>query len=129
MKYRGVCDTEGLEMIAACKLSMFCSGHGGKSDIVLAKPRGMLGRDTAVFSNESHRSPPHTNTGNHYRRRNFLHHEQHVHITAGYVYCPVNGSVHVDYETITVGYSGSGKNNNKLFCNSKTMSKLYMGVI
>ena len=57
MKYRGVCDTEGIEMIAACKLSMFCSGHGGKSDIVLAKPRGMLGRDTAVFSNESHRSP------------------------------------------------------------------------
>ena len=55
--------------------------------------------------------------------------QQHVHITAGYVYCPVNGSVHVDYETITVGYSGSGKNNNKLFCYSKTMSKLYMGVI
>ena len=51
-KYGGLCDMEGLEMIAACKLSMFCSssGEGKKCDVVLAMPRGMSGRDTVVLS-------------------------------------------------------------------------------
>jgi len=50
-KYGGLCDMEGLEMIAACKLSMFCNSGGGKKcDVVLAMPRGMSGRDTVKLS-------------------------------------------------------------------------------
>ena len=49
MTYAGVCDMEGLEMIAACKLSMFCSAAGGTA-VVLAMPRGMSGRETVELS-------------------------------------------------------------------------------
>lgn len=48
MKYAGICDRTGMEMIASCKLLMFCSP--GKNEIVLAMPRGMDGRETAKLA-------------------------------------------------------------------------------
>jgi len=47
--YVGVCDRTGLEMIAVCKLSMFCSAARA-NDIVLAIPKGMDGKETAALA-------------------------------------------------------------------------------
>ena len=44
--YAGVCDREGLEMIAVMKLSTFCKGN----DVVIAIPNGMTGKDTAKLA-------------------------------------------------------------------------------
>lgn len=49
MNYGGVCDMTGMEMIASCKLSMFCSPAGG-NQIVLAMPKGMSGAQTTVLA-------------------------------------------------------------------------------
>jgi len=46
MKYIGVCDQMGMEMIASMKLSKFCGGD----DIVLAIPSGMTGSDTSKLA-------------------------------------------------------------------------------
>eukprot|EP00956_Cyclotella_meneghiniana_P000901 scaffold1040_cov40-Cyclotella_meneghiniana.AAC.2 len=77
-------------------------GHGGKSDILLDMPRGMSGRDTAVLSNESHRTSSHKYWES-LSPPQFSSSCNNMYTSLGYVYCPVNGSVHVDYETITVG--------------------------
>ena len=43
MKYVGVCDVYGTEMISVMKLSQFCKGN----DMVMAIPDGLTGEDTA----------------------------------------------------------------------------------
>jgi hypothetical protein len=48
MVYGGVCDQTGMEMIASCKLSMFC--NPAKNEIILAMPKGMSGSETAVLA-------------------------------------------------------------------------------
>lgn len=46
LKYEGVCDQDGLEMVQSFKLSNFCK----RNDIVLAIPKGMNGKMTVEMA-------------------------------------------------------------------------------